>query len=185
MYMFRLTTAQMWLVAALFLVIFAIFLVRKEPFVTGYVPTYTARIPYKDFWACPDGTVDTGNGGSKQCLTSPYGPVVWRGGRWSCPAGMVPNNSSDWNQKCIAGYSERKHIGEMSKCYDSEIDTGIEPTHADWYQARRQCAVANTVFTTRELIDGAWQCPSGTRDTGYSWKDGENGGRQCQILPLG
>ncbi|AGE52492.1 hypothetical protein PBCVCvsA1_288L [Paramecium bursaria Chlorella virus CvsA1] len=154
----------------------------------GYSPQFTNRLNYGKFWACPEGTTDWGSE-DKQCLVSQYGPMIWRnkGGNewgWGCPAGAAPNNSDDWNQKCIQGYSMKKLIDGQWRCTDTEIDTGKDWSNSDWYTAQQQCDRGNNkVFTRRMYIDGKWQCPDGTWDTGFTWSDGENGGKQCKYYP--
>jgi len=151
----------------------------------GYQPQYTTRINYGNFWACPEGSTDLGDQ-DKQCLVSQYGPQMWRntpgsGWSWSCPNGTAPNNSSDWNQKCVQAYSLRQNIDGQWRCLDTETDTGATWTNSDWYGAQKQCDRGNNrVFTTRMYINNAWVCPPGTWDTGFTWSDGANGGKQCQ-----
>ena len=131
-----------------------------------YEPTYTSKIMYGGrVRACPPGTTDVGN----QCLTSEFGPLV--GGK--CPANMIENESDDVNMQCRARRSKRKLINRVLKCYETEIDT-------DGYT----CMAGNdTVFTTREIFNGVWKCPTGTEDTGFTYDSGQNMLRHCRILP--
>lgn len=131
-----------------------------------YEATYTPKIKYGGrVLACPPGTVDVGG----KCLTSAYGPLV----KGKCPATMIANKSLDVNMQCKARISKRKLINGVLKCYQTEIDTN------DF-----NCMAGNdTVFTTREYYNGKWKCPTGTEDTGFTWDDGQNGIRQCRILP--
>jgi len=153
----------------------------------GFKPQFVGRQNYGKFWACPEGTTDYGDE-EKQCLVSPYGPMVWRnkGGNewgWGCPNGTAPNNSDDWNQKCVQGYSMKKLIDNQWRCTDTEIDTGKNWENSDWYLAQQQCDRGNNrVFTRRMYIDGKWQCPEGSWDTSFQWGDGENGGKQCKYI---
>ncbi|ABT14747.1 hypothetical protein NY2A_B348L [Paramecium bursaria Chlorella virus NY2A] len=153
----------------------------------GYKPEFVNRTWDGRVWRCPDGTTDYG-AEDKQCLVSPYGPMMWRnkGGNewnWGCPNGTAPNNSDDWNQKCVQGYSMRQNIDEQWRCTDTEIDTGKDWSNSDWFSAQMQCDRGNNrVFTRRMYINGAWKCPPGTVDTGRTWNDGEKGGDQCKYI---
>lgn len=131
-----------------------------------YMPTYTPKITYGGrVLACPPGTIDVGG----KCLTSKFGPLV----NGKCPATMIENTSNDVNMQCRARISKRKLINGELKCYQTEIDTD------DF-----NCMAGNdTVFTTREYYNGAWKCPTGTVDTGFTYDDGQNMLRQCRILP--
>lgn len=146
-----------------------------------YTPTFTTKVKYPFGWSCPDMTYDYDDG---RCLTSKYGPMVFKNNKFVCPAGTVPNDTDDWNMKCISGFSKKKMINGRMKCYDTEIDVDVGLTDNE-FQRGQQCAIGNqTVFTKREYIGGKWACPTGTFDTGMNWgDDGSNGGRQCQILP--
>jgi len=202
--MFGLTKVQMLLIGALIIVIgvlFAMMNKKKEKLtmaeVVGptvdadiapmnirtssvYTPTFTPKVKYPFGWACPDMTYDYGDG---RCLTSRYGPMVFKNNVWKCPAGTVPNDSDDWNMGCLSGFSKKKMINNQMKCYDTEIDVEVGLTDNE-FQKARQCAIGNqSVFTTREYIDGKLKCPTGTFDTGMTYNDGANGSRQCQILP--
>lgn len=202
--MFGLTKVQMILIGALIVAIVVIIATMKKrekltmadvvgPVVnydikpadvrtsSVYAPTFTPKVKYPFGWACPDMTYDYDDG---RCLTSKYGPMVFKNNKFVCPAGTVPNDSDDWNMKCISGFSKKKMINGRMKCYDTEIDVDVGLTDNE-FQKGRQCAIGNqTVFTTREYSNGKWACPTGTFDTGMNWgDDGSNGSRQCQILP--
>ena len=155
----------------------------------SYQPTYANRVLYGNkVWACPEGTTDMGDE-ARQCLTSAYGPQIWRNDGsgnwgWMCPNGTALVNTGDWNQKCAKGFSQRKLIGGTWKCYGSEVDTGRTWENSDYYAAQQQCKTPDDAsFTTREWDGKAWSCPTGTQDTGFSWSDGAIGGKQCRILP--
>lgn len=131
----------------------------------SYEPTYTEYVKYGKVSACPEGTTDVGG----KCLTSKFGPKINN----VCPATMVENPSIDPNMQCVARRTEKKMIGGRLKCYESQIET-----------MDGQCMAGDdTVFTRREFLYGKWQCPPGTIDTGLHWSDGQNGMRQCKILP--
>jgi hypothetical protein len=203
--MFGLTNVQLILIGALIVVIIVIITMmnkKKEKLtmadVVGptvdydikpadvrtssvYDATFTPKVKYPFGWACPDMTYDYDDG---RCLTSQYGPMIFKNNVWKCPAGTVPNDSDDWNMKCVSGFSKKKMINGRMKCYDTEIDVDVGLTDNE-FQKGQQCAIGNqTVFTTREYSNGKWACPTGTFDTGMTYNDGANGGRQCQILPF-
>jgi hypothetical protein len=155
----------------------------------SYNPTYTNRVLYGNkVWACPEGTTDMGDE-ARQCLTSQYGPQIWRNDGsgnwgWACPNGTALVNTGDWNQKCARGFSSRKLINGTWKCYDTEVDTGKTWENSDYYAAQQQCKTPDDAsFTTRAWDGKAWSCPAGTTDTGFSWNDGAIGGKQCKISP--
>lgn len=200
----RLTHTQLILASALLLVILLTIITmllkkpKKENFdfiaaknaiaPNSFRPTFTKRVLYKNkVSACPPGTLDYGDE-ARQCLTSQYGPMIWRndGGKWqwACPNGSTPIKSSDWNQKCMKGFSQRKLINGIWKCYDTEIDTGKTWENSDYYAAQQQCATGeDSSFTTRIFYGKAWVCPTGTVDTGFNWNDKGVGSKQCRILP--
>ena len=154
----------------------------------SFQPTYTNRIFYKNLWACPPGTADMGDE-ARQCLTSAYGPMIWRATSdgtwgWACPNGTSLVNTGDWNQKCARGFSQRKLIGGTWKCYDTEVDTGRTWENSDYYAAQQQCATGDDASFTTRIYDGKnWVCPSGSTDTGFTWNDGALGSKQCRISP--
>ncbi|AGE57894.1 hypothetical protein PBCVNW6652_114L [Paramecium bursaria Chlorella virus NW665.2] len=154
----------------------------------SFQPTYTNRVLYKNLWACPSGTVDYGDE-ARQCLTSQYGPQIWRADGagnwgWACPNGTSLVNTGDWNQKCAKGFSQRKLIGGTWKCYDTEVDTGKTWENSDYYAAQQQCATGDDASFTTRVYDGTnWVCPSGSVDTGFTWNDGALGSKQCRISP--
>jgi len=155
----------------------------------SYQPTYTNRVLYGNkVWACPEGTLDMGDE-ARQCLTSQYGPQIWRNDGsgnwgWMCPNGSALVNTGDWNQKCAKGFSSRKLINGTWKCFDTEVDTGRTWENSDYYAAQQQCKTPNDAsFTTRAWDGQAWSCPAGTTDTGFSWSDGAIGSKQCRISP--
>ena len=72
------------------------------------MPQYTTREWTGKTWSCPEGSVDMAKQGAEQCLVSELGPMIWKAddnGAWSwiCPRGTTPNNSPDWENKCIKG----------------------------------------------------------------------------------
>jgi hypothetical protein len=155
----------------------------------SYRPTYTKRVLYGNkVFACPEGTLDMGDE-ARQCLTSQYGPQIWRTDEsgswgWMCPNGSSLINTGDWNQKCAKGFSQRKLIGGTWKCYDTEVDTTLTWENSDYYAAQQQCKTPDDASFTTRVWDGKnWSCPAGTTDTGFSWDDGAIGGKQCRILP--
>jgi hypothetical protein len=143
----------------------------KADIQNSYQPMYTKKIKIKDFLACPDGTYEMPNG---KCLTSKYSPMFFDGTKWKCPANTVANNSLDWNMRCLTGFSDKKVIGGLRTCFNTQTETNDS-----------MCMFNNdTVFTTRIYTgDGKWTCPPGSVDTGLNWGEGKIGGKQCLIKP--
>ena len=164
-----------------------------------YKAQFVNREAYSFGWACPPGSVDYGRE-DRQCLISEFGPMLWRppvsgtgDWAWSCPRGTTPNNTEDWEKKCVKGFSGAKYINNSWKCFDTETNTGKNWENSDWYEGHRQCKADGvaTVFTTRENIGGSWKCPDETKDTGKDWKQTEKmadgrvvdvGSYQCQRI---
>jgi hypothetical protein len=123
------------------------------------------------------------------CLTSQYGPTV--GGK--CPTNSTPNNDSDPNKACIAGFSGRSLVNGKWQCLEWQESTGRDWSNSDWFTAQQQCKVNNTIFTQRIYDESkkAWVCPANTMDTGFKWgskyttQDGrqeEGGYYACQYV---
>ena len=157
----------------------------EEELIWKYKPGWAFRTWNGRTWECPQGSVDYMRD-ENQCLTSEYGPRLWRPDDegtwgWSCPNGTTPNDSNDGNKKCIVGHNKKMLIDGVWRCTDTETDTGHTWENSDWFTAQKQCKRTNSVFTHRMKIGGEWKCPPATTDTGFTWDNGgDNGGKQCQ-----
>lgn len=157
----------------------------------SYRPTFVPRYWNGRTWACPNNSIDYGadyNNGSG-CLVSQYGPTA--GGK--CPTNSTPNNDSDPNKACVAGFSGRSLVNGKWQCLEWQESTGKDWDNSDWFEAQKQCKVNNTIFTQRIYDESkkAWVCPANTMDTGFTWgskyttQDGrqeEGGYFACQYM---
>ena len=155
----------------------------------SYTPTFVPRYWNGRTWACPNGSIDYGeqyNNGFG-CLASQYGPVT----NGKCPVNSTPNNDSDPNKACIAGFTGKTLVNGNWQCLDWQEDTGRNWENSDWFTAQQQCKLNNTIFTQRiyDQSQRAWVCPANTKDTGFMWgstytyQDGttaEGGYHPCQ-----
>ncbi|AGE56846.1 hypothetical protein ATCVNEJV3_065L [Acanthocystis turfacea Chlorella virus NE-JV-3] len=135
----------------------------------SYNPTFAARYWNGRTWACPNGSIDYGDNYNNGfgCLTSQFGPTV----NGKCPTNSTPNNDSDPNKACIAGYSGRSMVDGKWQCLTWQEDTGRTWDNSDWFTAQQQCKVNNTIVTQRiyDSAQKAWVCPANTKDTGFTW----------------
>ncbi len=105
-----------------------------------------------------------------------YAGRVWDGSDWSCPAGTV---ETGWeNAKACINSQFHPPVWKFDgKTWDHHCPAGTVPTgDAVW---EKKCRVG---WTYRQLIDGKWQCPEGTQDSGKSWDNsqGNEGHMQCK-----
>lgn len=154
-----------------------------------YVPTFSGRQFDKMDWSCPWWTVESGStDDSKACYKQPYVGLAWKwdGTKWgwACPNGTVPNNDSQWEKKCVVGYTGRVYTDNGWVCPGGTTDTGKNWGNSDWYGAQQQCQRSGP-YTTRIPVNKKWVCPPGSKDTGISWgnkdpNDPEREWKQCK-----
>ena len=156
-----------------------------------YVPTYSGRQYDGNDWSCPSGTVDTGLEDARGCAPiGQYMPPLWRWDGtqwgWSCPNWTVPTDSnvvgSQWEKKCLVGFSGRMVIDGTWTCPQGTTDTGHN-WNDPYYVALQQCQRSGGAYTVR-VSDGkgGWMCPAGSKDTGLGWSSPSNQWNQCKWI---
>ena len=89
----------------------------------------------------------------------------WDGADWSCPAGTVETGSKEDATACISSQFHPPVWKTVDGAtWDWHCPNGTVPTgDARW---ERKCEVG---WMSRQLLEGAWKCPSGTEDSGKTW----------------
>lgn len=101
----------------------------------------------------------------------------WDGQDWSCPWWTVDTGMSN-DKACISSqYHNPVWKWNGTKwgwaCPNNTVDTGED----DW---EKKCEVG---WTHRVLMDGRWQCPPGTEDSGRTWDNSSwrDAQKQCRV----
>ena len=151
----------------------------------GGGPTYVGRTYNGVDWACPDGTIETGQEDARACITSQFHPQLWRwDGKqwgWSCPNGTTPSTESTWERKCEAGHMTRVATDAGYQCPSGTTDTGKSWENSSWHEAHKQCK-RHGPYTLRVMVGGKWQCPPFSQDTGRGWESKSNQWDQCKWM---
>lgn len=102
----------------------------------------------------------------------------WDGKDWSCPAGTIETGNSDDSKACITSQFHpptwRNNGKEWShSCPNLTVETGEQ----EW---EKKCEVG---WVHRQQIDGKWQCPPETEDSGKTWDNSpwKDAQKQCKV----
>lgn len=91
----------------------------------------------------------------------------WDGADWSCPDGTVDTGKDDAHA-CLTSQFTHPVWRWDGKQWAWSCSNGTVPTgQSDW---NKQCEVG---YQGRVLMNGKWQCPPGSTDTGATWENSD------------
>jgi hypothetical protein len=110
------------------------------------------------------------------------GPVVtyrgraWDGADWSCPAGTVDTGLEDAKACITSQFHPPMWRDDGTGKWGHTCPWGTVATGEDQWEKKCEMGYMGRIF-----MDGKWQCPAGTTDTGNNWDKGwREGQKQCK-----
>lgn len=119
-----------------------------------------------------------GGGGGAAKYVPTYSGRQWDGQDWSCPWWTVDTGLED-ARGCISSQFHSPLWRSDGKDWAWSCPNGTVPTGSDEWD--KKCEVG---WMGRQFLDGKWQCPWGTEDSGKTWDNSSwaDAQKQCRRM---